>query len=82
MFCDGLGCDRCKNGYIEVTKCPRQVLGPQFSRDIRLVSHAMQDKLLPEAGGINDQEARFVSLWQAFSSDVNMIEREVAKRGQ
>jgi hypothetical protein len=64
-----------------VTRCPRQELGTRFTRQIRLVSHAIQDKLLPEAGGINDQEARFVSLWQTFSSDVAVIEREVAKRG-
>jgi hypothetical protein len=50
-------------------------------REIRMVNYAMQDKLLPEAGGINDQPARFVNLWQAFRSDINMIEREEAKSG-
>ena len=63
-------------------QCPRVEIGPQFLRDIRLVSHALQDKLLPDAGGVNDQEAKFVHLWQAFSGDVAMIEREEAKRGK
>jgi hypothetical protein len=73
---------KCNDGYTQVTQCPKQVFGAKFSRDIRLISHAMQDKILPDSGGINDQGARFVGLWQAFKSDVNMIEKEVAKRGQ
>ena len=82
VYCAGLGCDQCENGYTKVTRCPRMEVGSKISRQIRLVSHAMQDKLLPDAGGINDQDAKFVHLWQAFASDVNMIEKEEAKRGK
>ena len=82
IFCSGAGCSNCEDGYTKVTQCPRREIGSKLSRDIRLVSHAMQDKLLPEAGGINDQEAKFIHLWQAFSGDVNMIEKEEAKRGK
>lgn len=62
-------------------QCPRLEIGVAFSREMRLVTHAMQDGLLPDAGGINDQPARFIHLWQAFRGDVAMIEREEAKRG-
>ena len=87
MYCDGTAelasgpCPHCKQGYIQITQCPRKELGRTFSKEIRLVNHAMQDKILPDAGGINDQPARFVHLWQAFRGDVSMIEIEEAKRG-
>ena len=87
MYCGGAGkigeqpCSHCTNGYVQVSQCPRRELGKAFTREMRLVNHAMQDKLLPESGGINDQPARFVHLWQAFRSDVSMIEREEAKNG-
>lgn len=67
---------------MEIKQCPRREMGVSFSREIRLVNHAMQDRLLPDPGGINDQPARFVNLWQAFRGDVSMIEREEAKRGK
>jgi hypothetical protein len=36
--------------------------------------------LLPDVGGVNDQEAWFVDLWQRFKSDVNLCEREKLKQ--
>ena len=87
VFCDGTSkigdspCKHCKDGYVEITQCPRLEMGAAFSREMRLVTHAVQDQLLPDAGGINDQSARFVHLWQAFRGDVALIEREEAKRG-
>lgn len=66
---------------MRLDECPRKCVG-KLANELTLVKFAMHDKLLPEAGGINDQDARFVALWQAFRSDVNMIEREEAERGK
>jgi len=78
--CRGYGCEKCNNtgrGYLE--GCPQACIDRRFKRDLNKAIHAINDKLLPKAGGIGDQDARFVALWRKFASDVNLIENDKAK---
>lgn len=82
IHCRGAGCDRCHDGYFELTRCPKKEVGSALYSELAMVNHAMNDKLLPDHGGINDQEARFVNLWRAFRADISYIERITAKNGR
>lgn len=77
--CRGYGCKKCNKGRIEIHGCPQSGNDRRFQRDLNNVIHAINDKLLPQAGGVGDQKARFVSLWRRFASDVNLIENEKSK---
>ena len=37
---------------------------------------------LPDLGGINDQQATFVHLWQAFENDKQLIDSERLNKAQ
>ena len=62
-----------------IVQCPQKEIGSRFARQINLVVHAMNG-LLPDAGGVNDQDAWFVNLWSRFRADVNLCEREKQKQ--
>lgn len=75
--CRGYGCEKCNNtGRVYLEGCPQASIDRRFQRDLHKAIHAINDKLLPKTGGIGDQDARFVSLWRKFASDVNLIENE------
>lgn len=80
--CRGKGCSKCKDGRIPIVGCPMSQVDRELWEQINLAGHAMQDKIFPNAGGLNDQPARFVAVWRLFKSDVNFIETEQAKRGK
>ncbi len=79
--CDESGCEACDNqGYIEITDCPKDYVGHRVSSAANLAAWVSKG-ILPEAGGMNDQDAWFVSVQNALESDVNRIEDERRKRG-
>lgn len=54
-------------------------VGSKMINEINLVVHAMKTTL-PEAGGLLDQDAKFVHTWQVFESDKQIIDAERQSR--
>lgn len=54
-------------------------VGTKMINEINLVVHAMKSTL-PEAGGLLDQDAKFVHTWQVFESDKQLIDAERVSR--
>ena len=77
--CDGVGCEACDEGYFEVT-CPHRFVG-DLARFINLAGMC-GDNCLPVAGGLLDQSAWFLSLYQRLNSEQNRIESEKIKHGK
>lgn len=87
VTCDGSGmrgdvdCEDCKGfGYVEVDGCPRK-----YVRELNAVINlaAMADKgTLPIAGGILDQSAWFVDMWQLLGSEQNRIDSDRIDRAR
>jgi hypothetical protein len=47
--------------------------------DLNLAVHASKG-LLPESGGILDQDAKFIHTWQSFQADKDLILEERRQR--
>lgn len=69
-------CEDCNGtGLFSVTECPKQFVGHRVSIASNALSYV--DKgILPDAGGLLDQEAWTVAAWDALQSDVASIEEE------
>lgn len=74
-ICEGAGCDECKQtGNMLITECGRKATRHLVSA-VNMAMHAAKGTL-PVAGGILDQSAWFVALWNAFDNDMAMIRKE------
>jgi hypothetical protein len=79
--CDESGCDACEGrGYFEIVDCPKDYVGHRVSTAANLAAWVSKG-VLPEAGGIYDQDAWFVSVQNALEADVNRIEEQRRKNG-
>lgn len=76
--CDNVGCDDCDNGYFTLTQCAKRYVDGAIVKAINFAEYT--DKgLLPISGGLLDQSAWFLSVWQALSQDKAMIEAKRIK---
>lgn len=73
--CEGEGCEYCEHGYHFIRQCPIEHIGSRLIREVNMIVYAMKNTL-PEAGGLLDQDAKFVHTWQAFESDKQLIDAE------
>lgn len=82
VHCDGAGiddkqpCEACDgSGFFNVAKCPKAYVGHRVS--VASNSLAYLDKgILPEDGGLNNQQAWLVATWDALQADSQRIEEE------
>ena len=73
-------CKVCNGtGSFAVDVCPRDFVGGKIARATNAVSMANKGHL-PEAGGVLDQDAWFMSAYNALEADCNKIDAEDAKR--
>ena len=73
---DGRPCDECGgSGMIDIRECPRRFVGNEITEAIN-VAGLCGNGILPVAGGIMDQSAWFVALWQQLQSDQSEIDAE------
>jgi len=78
--CNEAGCDDCgETGYVEITDCPKRCIDAGLLRAIRMAD-LMKQGLPPVAGGVLDQSAWFVSVYEAFRAEEAKAEAEVYKR--
>ncbi len=63
-----------------MTQCPKDYVGHRVSSAANL-SAWVSKGILPDVGGLHDQDAWFVSVQNALEADVNRIEDERRKRG-
>lgn len=56
-----------------------EYIGAKTIRQVNLIVHAMKNTL-PNAGGLLDQDAKFVHAWQAFEADKQLIDAERMSR--
>ena len=66
--CGGVGCDDCSGGQKLYTSCPKDVLTQEVVR-VGNLSDFFDSGVLPEAGGLNDQDAKFVSYMSALKNN-------------
>lgn len=66
-------------GMIEIGGCPRTFIGRQLTKAINIAS-LCGNGVLPVHGGLMDQSAWFVSLWQALQAEQSQIDAEIAER--
>jgi hypothetical protein len=70
-----VGCDECDGlGYTLLTQCGRAET-QQLVTAINLAIHASKGTL-PTAGGLLDQSAWFVAIWDTFEGDMATIAKE------
>lgn len=62
-----------------MVECPRQFVGHRISSASNL-SRFVGQGILPEAGGLYDQDAWLVNVWNHLESDTQKIEEERRKR--
>jgi hypothetical protein len=60
-------------------ECPRRWIDQRIVEACNLAGIASKG-LLPVSGGVLDQSAWFVSVWQMLESEQNRIDQERAKR--
>lgn len=72
IACDG-------NGFSMLDKCPRAFVGQSITEAIN-VAGLCGGGTLPVSGGLMDQSAWFLSLWQTLQSEEAMIDMERHKR--
>lgn len=73
-------CKACNGtGTFVVDHCPRDFIGSKIARTANAVMMANKGHL-PNAGGMLDQDAWFVSAYNALESDCNKIDAEDRKQ--
>lgn len=78
-LCDGDGCNDCEDGYKPIRECPRQFVGYKVTEAVNIAALCGKGTF-PEAGGLLDQSAWFISLYQSLTAEQNKIEREQQER--
>jgi len=73
--CDGKGCDQCEDGFFVLDKCPREYIGYEFGKAVNFCSLA-EKGFLPCSGGLLDQSAWWVDLFQKLTIETEAIQRE------
>jgi hypothetical protein len=76
-ICNGGGCDECDDGNFRLEQCGRNYIGSEILQAINLA--AMADRHLPQAGGVLDQSAWFIEVWNALTNEQNRIDAERIK---
>jgi hypothetical protein len=79
VACDGSGCERCHDGRVTITTCPKTLVD-QTTLDVVRLCDARRDGILPIAGGLLDQSATAVQAMEFYLSDVNRIEADIYER--
>ena len=72
--CDGVGCDNCSGGQKLYTSCPKK----QVSNDIiytASLSTSFDNGLMPESGGLNDQDSKFVNTMFTLKNNETHFEK-------
>ena len=68
VSCGGYGCEACERGYVCYTSCPsRQV--PQELISLVMEADLLKKGLAPDAGGLRDQDAKFVHMSYKYYSE-------------
>lgn len=76
---DGEPCPACDgNGWFEMDQCPRRFVGQEITEAINTASMC-GNGTLPIAGGLMDQSAWFLSVWQELRNEETRIDNERSK---
>ena len=82
MVIDGEDCPACNGfGYFTLDKPPIDFVGWELMDAIRIIG-LCGDGVLPIAGGLLDQSAWFVDVWQLLRSDEAKFQAEAMKHGR
>lgn len=71
-MCDG-------EGTIEIDQCPRKYIGVEITEAVNVAS-LCGNGILPVSGGLLDQSAWFVNLWNQLQHDQNQIESDITEK--
>ena len=77
---DGEICSECNGtGRFSLRDCPREFVGQEITKAINIAS-LCGNGILPVNGGLMDQSAWFLSVWQQLQSEQSKIDAEEAER--
>lgn len=77
---NGSVCGECGGcGFISLYECPREFVGQELTEAINIAS-LCGNGVLPVSGGLMDQSAWFLSVWQQLQSEQAKIDAEEAER--
>ena len=77
---NGSVCLECGGrGFISLNECPREFVGQELTEAINIASLCVNG-VLPVSGGVMDQSAWFISVWQQLQSEQAKIDAEEAER--
>lgn len=79
--CGGGGCGRCDRGQVRMRRCPRKLCDrhQDIERAFWAFTYFDSHGVLPAAGGLADQSAALLELWDAARAERGSIEREREK---
>lgn len=73
--CNGVGCNECVDGEMEINECPQKFVGNEMIKAINLAGMCGQGDW-PVEGGLLKQAAWFLDLKRTMDSEQNKIEAE------
>ncbi len=77
---NGETCYACEGeGWFELDECPREYVGTELTEAINIATMC-EGGTLPVSGGLLDQSAWFLSVWQELRNEEVRIENERAEK--
>ena len=76
----GNRCQFCEYGMFRVAGCPKATVGSELSEAINLCGFA-EKGLLPDAGGMLDQSARWLAVYYRYSYEQARVDAERGNNG-
>jgi len=74
--CDGAGCEKCHDGIVRLTGCPRREIGADIW-ELLEYAELFRRGLAPEPGGALDQAAAFLRACGFIWGEQQRIEAEI-----
>jgi len=74
VICSGEGCEQCGDGYVKYTGCPQRSIPIKMIQMASMSSFA-EEGMLPDAGGLNDQDSYFIDFYSKLRSYRNQIRK-------
>ena len=80
-ICEGRDehCPHCKNGAVLIDKCPREIIGNEFTDASNMAAICGKGDW-PAVGGLLDQSAWFMNLYQLLESETNRVQSRIDQR--
>jgi hypothetical protein len=86
LHCNGSGyvggeqCTKCKDGFWQLTECPKRYIGSELVEAINFAGYAIAKGWFPVEGGLLKQSSWFFDLITRLEQEQNLITQEQHER--